>query len=170
MASSPEDAAKFLEKRGFLTLSQLVPYLKEYYPHASFSAPAMGRMVERGFIETIRVGRQHRILRKEIERFVEHGNRNPPVPPGRGTFSTADQTTETVEPPRTYLKRSEPTASFDPNSEVVPPKVASSPNNLRPVERHLPPIPNQKPGQPPSARDLLALGRRLEKKIDPNAT
>lgn len=67
-----------LESKGYLSLQKFVKYLKDNHPHAAISYPTAVRLVKEGKLRAIRVGQQHRLLRKEVVRWVAEGNRESP--------------------------------------------------------------------------------------------
>lgn len=99
MEENPQESRyeEFLAERGFLTIHQLVHYLKEKYPSRSVSHPTIMRYVNKGYLTCTKVGGQFRIDREGIEAFIEHGTENvgeglknpsPPTPPIRKPLHT----------------------------------------------------------------------------------
>ena len=60
---------------GYLSLTKAILWLKRYHPEAAISYPTALRMVERKQLDVMRIGSQYRVTRRELERFVLHGNR-----------------------------------------------------------------------------------------------
>ena len=64
-----------LQRTGYLTLTKFVEYLRENHIGMYVSYPTALRLVHEGKIKARKVGGQYRITREEIERWVEHGER-----------------------------------------------------------------------------------------------
>lgn len=67
-----------LQSVGYLSLNKAVQYLKENYPNKAISYPTALRLLDNGHLRAVRVGKMHRIEKQELDRFVEHGNRDIP--------------------------------------------------------------------------------------------
>jgi hypothetical protein len=74
--------AEFLEEKGYLTINQLVEYLKEHYPLKALSYPALRRQVGKT-LHGEQAGGQLRITKDSILRYVGKGGASPlPTLPG----------------------------------------------------------------------------------------
>lgn len=82
--------AQFLEERGFLTINQLVQYLREEHPERSVSFPTIQRYIEKGYFRCTKVGGQYRIERPEIEHFIQHGTEGITVTPRMPVIAPPD--------------------------------------------------------------------------------
>lgn len=63
-----------LETQGYLSLSAFCEYLTQYVPHAAISYPTAVKYAKEGKLQTLKVGSQHRVLRREVERWVTEGS------------------------------------------------------------------------------------------------
>ena len=80
--------AEFLEARGYLTVNQLVEYLREHYPLKALSYPALRRQVGKT-LQGEQAGGQLRITRESILRYVGKEGASPlPTLPGPVVDST----------------------------------------------------------------------------------
>lgn len=62
--------SKQLESQGYLSLNKFVQYLKETHPAYAMSYPTAVKLVKSGEIKTFMIGGQHRVLRKEVVRWI----------------------------------------------------------------------------------------------------
>jgi len=69
--------ANQLAKKGWLSLNELVKYLKQDHPEHYISYPTALSMVKEGKIRVITVGSTYRIYLEEITRFIREGNYDP---------------------------------------------------------------------------------------------
>lgn len=70
------DLHEELEEKGFLTVNKLAQYLKEHPTHM-VSYPTLKRMIERGEIRAYMVGKQVRVSREAIEKFLNNTGEEP---------------------------------------------------------------------------------------------
>lgn len=73
MVDEPSKFEDFLNQKGFVTVNQLVQYLKLAHPKKSVSFPTIMRYIGKGYFKCTRVGGQLRVEPPEIVWFVKHG-------------------------------------------------------------------------------------------------
>lgn len=89
-----------LDTKGYLTINQLVHYLKEFHPLKSVSYPALQRYAQQGYLECDKLGGQYRVSKASIEHYIEHGTSKLYKPPSLQEQTEDDQApinTETTE-------------------------------------------------------------------------
>ena len=70
-----ESLSHELQSVGYLSLNKTLQFLKENYPSKAVSYPTALRLLENGHLKAVRIGSSWRLDQREINRFIEHGNR-----------------------------------------------------------------------------------------------
>jgi excisionase family DNA binding protein len=105
MASS---LANKLAERGWLSLNELVKYLRADFPERYVSYPTALAMVRENKIRAFTVGCTYRIHREEVTRFIADGNWDPskyPTSAPISTVSTSVPNLESDQPQSQHLLR-----------------------------------------------------------------